>query len=102
MKNQDKNYRGNLFEKTFGYKKGEAPDQVKARREANSSKPEDKSRYVASNGKPYAGPGYGGQDQKTASGKSIGGTQTPAQTAKENSKPLSISEQMRRRRMGMS
>jgi hypothetical protein len=102
MKNQDKNYRGNLFEKTFGYKKGEAPDQVKARREANSSKPEDKSRYVASNGKPYAGPGYGGQDQKTASGKSIGGTQTPAQTAKENSKPLSIAEQMRRRRMGMA
>lgn len=27
MKNQDKNYRGNLFEKTFGYKKGDAPDQ---------------------------------------------------------------------------
>jgi hypothetical protein len=29
MKNQDKNFRGNLFEKTFGYKRGEAPDQVK-------------------------------------------------------------------------
>ena len=27
MKNQDKNYRGNLFEKTFGYKRGEAPGQ---------------------------------------------------------------------------
>ncbi len=31
MKNQDKNYRGNLFEKTFGYKPGQAPDQQKAR-----------------------------------------------------------------------
>ena len=29
MKNQDKNYRGNLFEKTFGYKPGQAPDQSK-------------------------------------------------------------------------
>lgn len=29
MKNQDKNYRGNLFEKTFGYKPGQAPDQTK-------------------------------------------------------------------------
>ena len=31
MKNQDKNYRGNVFEKTFGYKRGEAPDQVKSK-----------------------------------------------------------------------
>ena len=31
MKNQDPKYRGNLFEKTFGYKKGEAPDQQKSR-----------------------------------------------------------------------
>jgi len=31
MKNQDPKFRGNLFEKTFGYKKGEAPDQQKAR-----------------------------------------------------------------------
>jgi hypothetical protein len=31
MKNQDKNFRGNLFEKTFGYKRGEAPDQVKSK-----------------------------------------------------------------------
>ena len=31
MKNQDKNYRGNLFEKTFGYKPGQAPDQQKSR-----------------------------------------------------------------------
>jgi hypothetical protein len=31
MKNQDKNYRGNLFEKTFGYKPGQAPDQQKTR-----------------------------------------------------------------------
>jgi len=31
MKNQDKNYRGNLFEKTFGYKRGQAPDQQKSR-----------------------------------------------------------------------
>jgi hypothetical protein len=29
MKNQDKNYRGSLFEKTFGYKPGQAPDQTK-------------------------------------------------------------------------
>lgn len=29
MKNQDKNYRGSLFEKTFGYKPGQAPDQLK-------------------------------------------------------------------------
>ena len=29
MKNQDKNFRGNLFEKTFGYKPGQAPDQTK-------------------------------------------------------------------------
>jgi hypothetical protein len=28
MKNQDKNFRGNLFEKTFGYKPGQAPDQT--------------------------------------------------------------------------
>jgi hypothetical protein len=31
MKNQNKDYRGNLFEKTFGYKPGQAPDQQKAR-----------------------------------------------------------------------
>lgn len=31
MKNQDKNYRGNLFEKTFGYKSGQAPDQQKSK-----------------------------------------------------------------------
>lgn len=31
MKNQDPNFRGNLFEKTFGYKKGEAPDQLRNR-----------------------------------------------------------------------
>jgi len=31
MKNQDKNYRGNVFEKTFGYKAGQAPDQQKSR-----------------------------------------------------------------------
>lgn len=29
MKNQDKNFRGNLFEKTFGYKPGQAPYQSK-------------------------------------------------------------------------
>lgn len=33
MNNQDKNYRGNLFEKTFGYKPGEAPSQVKSRQD---------------------------------------------------------------------
>lgn len=31
MKNQDPKFRGSLFEKTFGYKPGEAPDQQKAR-----------------------------------------------------------------------
>lgn len=31
MKNQDPKFRGNLFEKTFGYKPGQAPDQQKAR-----------------------------------------------------------------------
>ena len=31
MKNQDKNFKGNVFEKTFGYKPGQAPDQQKAR-----------------------------------------------------------------------
>jgi len=45
LKNQDKNYRGNLFEKTFGYKSGQAPDQVKARQDkaANPSNFDTKS-----------------------------------------------------------
>lgn len=38
MKNQDKNYRGNLFEKTFGYKAGGAPDQVRDRTSNLSNK----------------------------------------------------------------
>lgn len=38
MKNQDKNYRGNLFEKTFGYKTGNAPDQQQARTSNLSNK----------------------------------------------------------------
>lgn len=45
LKNQDKNYRGNVFEKTFGYKPGQAPDQVKARQDkaANPSNFDTKS-----------------------------------------------------------
>jgi len=31
MKNQDPKFRGNVFEKTFGYKPGQAPDQQKSR-----------------------------------------------------------------------
>jgi hypothetical protein len=31
MKNQNKTFKGNVFEKTFGYKPGQAPDQQKAR-----------------------------------------------------------------------
>jgi hypothetical protein len=38
MKNQDKTYRGNLFEKTFGYKPGSAPDQVRDRTSNLSNK----------------------------------------------------------------
>jgi len=45
MKNQDKNFRGNLFEKTFGYKPGNAPDQTRARQDkaANPSNFDTKS-----------------------------------------------------------
>lgn len=48
MKNQDKNYRGNLFEKTFGYKKGEAPDQVAKRNKAIEDGRASKAEYNVS------------------------------------------------------
>lgn len=49
-KNQDKNYRGNLFEKTFGYKKGEAPDQRDQRANAAvASGKASKAEYNVSN-----------------------------------------------------
>jgi hypothetical protein len=38
MKNQDKNFKGNVFEKTFGYKPGSAPDQVRDRTSNLSNK----------------------------------------------------------------
>jgi hypothetical protein len=47
MKNQDKNYRGNVFEKTFGYKAGQAPDQQKARFKSVDNKFGQDSGYEA-------------------------------------------------------
>jgi len=49
MKNQDPKYRGNLFEKTFGYKKGEAPDQQKSRFKSVSNKFGQDSGYEPKN-----------------------------------------------------
>jgi hypothetical protein len=47
MKNQDSKFRGNVFEKTFGYKAGQAPDQQKARFKSVDNKFGQDSGYEA-------------------------------------------------------
>lgn len=121
MKNQDKNYRGNpekagsvanTLKELRGMGSGRkvsgtgpvasGSDYAKGVASSKSSKPEDKSRYVAPDGRPYAGPAYGNDKQKSATGQSIGGNKTPSQTKKEAKKPMTLAEEIRRRRMGLN
>jgi hypothetical protein len=90
MKNQDKNFRGNPDRKdSIASTLRELRGMGSGRKtnEANTSKPEDKSRYVASNGKPYAGPAFG--DSKSS-------------TAKKEDKKMTLAERMRKRRQGLA
>ena len=119
--NQDKSYRGNLFEKTFGYKKGQAPDQRnKAAEEAISANRASRAEYNVGqkegerrlqNGKeiqlataqrdkarPKQGPANPAEPAKPASPAS---PNEPRKYAKA-SKGMTLAERMRRRRMGLS
>ena len=119
--NQDKSYRGNLFEKTFGYKKGQAPDQRnKAADEAISANRASRAEYNVGqkegerrlqNGKevqlataqrdkarPKQGPANPAEPAKPASPASPNEPRKYAQA----SKGMTLAERMRRRRMGLS
>lgn len=90
MKNQDKNFRGNPNRKdSIASTLRELRGMGSGRKanEANTSKPEDKSRYVAPNGKPYAGPAFGNSKPSTA---------------KKEDKKMTLAERMRKRRTGMA
>jgi tRNA G10 N-methylase Trm11 len=88
MKNQDKNFRGNPNRKdSIASTLRELRGMGSGRKanEANTSKPEDKSRYVASNGKPYAGPAFGNSKPSAA---------------KKEDKKMTLAERIRKRRTG--
>jgi hypothetical protein len=90
MKNQDKNFRGNPNRKdSIASTLRELRSMGSGRKanEANTSKPEDKSRYVASNGKPYAGPAFGNSKPSAA---------------KKEDKKMTLAERIRKRRTGMA
>jgi hypothetical protein len=112
MKNQNKDYRGNLFEKTFGYKRGEAPDQLAKRANyagtdtgVNPSTKVDKN-YAdkkPANQTPVA---YG-KDTKLvnepAKPASPSAPPSPNQPKKYDkaSKGMTLAERIRRRRLGL-
>lgn len=106
---QDKNYRGNLFEKTFGYKKGEAPDQLNKR--ANYAGADTGYTPSTKVDKNYADkkpvnqtPVSYGKDTKLANEPAKPASPpSPNQPKKYDkaSQGMTLAERMRRRRLGL-
>jgi len=106
---QDKNYRGNLFERTFGYKKGEAPDQLNKR--ANYAGADTGYTPSTKVDKNYADkkpvnqtPVSYGKDTKLANEPAKPASPpSPNQPKKYDkaSKGMTLAERMRRRRLGL-
>lgn len=87
MKNQDKNYRGSLFEKTFGYKKGEAPDQVAKREHTKTAYSGDSiANTTVPTSKDYSG------------SKTTDNTSTAYGSDSLNKKSETLAEKLRKRR----
>lgn len=109
MKNQNKDYRGNLFEKTFGYKRGEAPDQLAKR--ANYAGTDTGYTPSTKVDKNYADkkpvnqtPVAYGKDTKLVNEPAKPASPpSPNQPKKYDkaSKGMTLAERMRRRRLGL-
>ena len=109
MKNQNKDYRGNLFEKTFGYKKGEAPDQLAKR--SNYAGTDTGYAPTTKVDKNYADKKPANQTPVTYGNdtKLVNEPAKPASPPSPNqpkkydkaTKGMTLAERMRRRRMGL-